>query len=146
MSTDISERGFERRICAALTGSSCDAASTQQRPNGKAAVPSGSEGWVCGHPGDYDRQYTVGLNRFSVIRQLRYSLDQTQRALDLCLFINGPPIARFELKNSFTKQTAADAVEQYKRDRDLPPRAVVPIRPVRSAFRRGGLETVPSRM
>ena len=57
-------------------------------------------------------------NRFSVTRQLRYSLDQTQRALDLCLFINGLPIATFELKNSLTKQTAADAVEQYKRDRD----------------------------
>ena len=57
-------------------------------------------------------------NRFSVTRQLRYSLDQTQRALDLCLFLNGLPIATFELKNSLTKQTAADAVEQYKRDRD----------------------------
>ena len=49
-------------------------------------------------------------NRFSVTRQLRYSLDQTQRSLDLYLFINGPPIATFELKNSLTKQTAADAV------------------------------------
>ena len=153
-------------------------------------------GWICGHPNDYDRQYTVDLtqllafcvetqpdayeglqlgtdsprrrkflarlqsevgkrgiidvlrkgikdgpyhielfygtpspgnalaverysqNRFSVTRQLRYSLDQTQLALDLCLFINGLPIATFELKNSLTKQTAADAVEQYKRDRD----------------------------
>ena len=28
------------------------------------------------------------------------------------------PIATFELKNSLTKQTVADAVEQYKRDRD----------------------------
>ena len=118
MSTDTSERGLERRICAALTGSSCDAASTQQGPNGKAAVPLGSEGWACGYPGDYDRQYTVGLNRFSVTRQLRYSLDQTQRAQDLRLFINGLPIATFELKNSLSKQTAADAVEQYKRDRD----------------------------
>ena len=63
MSTDTSERGLERRICAALTGSSCDAASTQQGPNGKAAVPSGSEGWACGHPDDYDRQYTVDLTQ-----------------------------------------------------------------------------------
>ena len=57
-------------------------------------------------------------NRFSVTRQLRYSRDETQLALDLCLFINGLPIATFELKNSLTKQTVADAVEQYKRDRD----------------------------
>jgi type I restriction enzyme R subunit len=34
------------------------------------------------------------------------------------LFINGLPVATFELKNSLTKQTAEDAVEQYKRDRD----------------------------
>ncbi len=57
-------------------------------------------------------------NRFSVTRQLRYSLDETKRALDLCLFINGLPIATFELKNSLTKQTVEDAVEQYRRDRD----------------------------
>ena len=57
-------------------------------------------------------------NRFSVTRQLRYSRDSTQLALDLCLFINGLPVATFELKNSLTKQTADDAILQYKRDRD----------------------------
>src|SRR5947209_6754459 len=57
-------------------------------------------------------------NRFSVTRQLRYSRDETQLALDLALFINGLPVATFELKNSLTKQTVEDAVEQYKRDRD----------------------------
>lgn len=57
-------------------------------------------------------------NVFSVTRQLRYSKDAGQLALDLCLFINGLPIATFELKNNLTKQTAADAVEQYKQDRD----------------------------
>jgi type I restriction enzyme R subunit len=57
-------------------------------------------------------------NRFTITRQLRYSMDAQRRALDLCLFINGLPIATFELKNSLTKQTAADAEEQYKRDRD----------------------------
>lgn len=56
-------------------------------------------------------------NVFSVTRQLRYSKDETQLALDLCLFINGLPIATFELKNSLTKQTVQDAVEQYRRDR-----------------------------
>ena len=35
-----------------------------------------------------------------------------------CLFINGLPIATFELKNSLTKQTVEDAIEQYKRDRN----------------------------
>ena len=57
-------------------------------------------------------------NRFSVTRQLRYSSDNAQLALDLCLFVNGLPVATFELKNSLTKQTVGDAVEQYRRDRN----------------------------
>ncbi len=32
--------------------------------------------------------------------------------------MNGLPVATFELKNSLTKQTVADAVQQYRRDRD----------------------------
>ena len=56
-------------------------------------------------------------NRFTVTRQLRYS-SRNAKALDLGLFINGLPVITAELKNSLTKQTAADAVEQYRRDRD----------------------------
>jgi len=69
-------------------------------------------------PGNAKAAERYGQNRFSVTRQLRYSRDETQRALDLGLFINGLPIATFELKNSLTKQTVEDAVEQYKRDRN----------------------------
>ena len=57
-------------------------------------------------------------NRFTVTRQLRYSRDDTQRALDIGLFINGLPVFTFELKNSLTKQTVDDAVWQYKKDRN----------------------------
>jgi len=57
-------------------------------------------------------------NRFTVTRQLRYSRDETQRALDLVLFINGLPVFTFELKNRLTKQTVHDAIEQYRRDRN----------------------------
>ena len=57
-------------------------------------------------------------NRFSITRQLHYSREQSRRSLDLALFINGLPVATFELKNSLTKQTAEDAEEQYKCDRD----------------------------
>ena len=57
-------------------------------------------------------------NRFTVTRQLRYSRDETRRALDLALFINGLPVVTFELKNSLTGQTVDDAVWQYRRDRD----------------------------
>ncbi|CAH1072451.1 type I restriction endonuclease subunit R [Candidatus Nitrotoga sp. 1052] len=57
-------------------------------------------------------------NRFSITRQFAYSNDETRRSLDLGLFINGLPLVTFELKNSLTKQTVEDAVEQYRRDRD----------------------------
>ena len=57
-------------------------------------------------------------NRFTVTRQLRYSRDQAQRALDIGLFINGLPVFTFELKNSLTKQTAEDAVLQYQQGRN----------------------------
>src|SRR2546425_2391659 len=195
MTTDTSERGLERLICTALTGSPCDpgavvANTVQERPAPQSA------GWIGGTPEDYDREYCVDLvqlsaflretqpkvvdaldlsqdgptrrkflarlqgeiskrgtidvlrhgvkhgphhldlfygtpspgnvkaieryaaNRFSVTRQLRYSRDEAQLALDLALFINGLPVATFELKNSLTKQTVEDAVEQYRRDRD----------------------------
>jgi len=68
--------------------------------------------------GNTAAQARFRLNRFTVTRQLRYSLDDTAHALDFGLFINGLPVATFELKNSLTKQTVADAVEQYRRDRD----------------------------
>ena len=68
--------------------------------------------------GNPQAQERFEQNRFTVVRQLRYSRDDTQRALDIGLFINGLPVFTFELKNSLTKQTAADAVEQYKRDRN----------------------------
>ena len=68
-------------------------------------------------PGNEKAAVLYEQNRFSVTRQLRYSQDNTQLALDLCLFVNGLPVATFELKNSLTKQTVDDAVEQYKRDR-----------------------------
>ena len=69
-------------------------------------------------PGNAKATELHAKNRFSITRQLAYSADETRRALDFGLFINGLPIATFELKNSLTKQTVLDAVEQYKRDRD----------------------------
>lgn len=56
-------------------------------------------------------------NLFSVTRQLRYSNDETQRSLDMVIFVNGLPLITFELKNSLTKQTVQDAVVQYQTTR-----------------------------
>jgi type I restriction enzyme R subunit len=192
--TDISEKGLERLICIALTGSPCDP--PMGETVGEPQPSYGGNGWIPGNRNDYDRDYCVDIiqlrefikntqprlhdaldlkhasptrqkflarlqgevskrgvidvlrkgikhgphditlfygtpspdnplaverfaqNRFTVTRQLRYSNTETQRALDICLFINGLPLATFELKNSLTKQTVDDAVEQYKRDRN----------------------------
>lgn len=57
-------------------------------------------------------------NIFSVIRQLMYSRDNAQLALDFAIFINGLPIITCELKNRLTKQNVEDAIRQYKLDRD----------------------------
>jgi len=194
MTTDTSERGLERLICMALTGTPCEPGVPPNRVQERPATYAAR--WICGAAEDYDREYCVDLaqlaaflaatqpqvcealdlgtdgparrkflarlqgeiskrgtidvlrhglkhgphhidlfygtpspgnakaaelhaaNRFSVTRQLRYSRDETQRALDLALFINGLAVATFELKNSLTKQTVADAVQQYQRDRD----------------------------
>lgn len=195
MTTDTSERGLERLICASLTGAPCEPGS--EEPLRVAQRPASySAGWVCSDPKHYDREYCVDLfqlgvflkttqpevdetlsldedtpmrrkflarlqgetskrgvidllrngikhgpyhidlfygtatpgniaaaerhaaNRFSITRQVRYSRDETQLALDLGLFINGLPFATFELKNSLTKQTVDDAIRQYQCDRD----------------------------
>jgi len=69
-------------------------------------------------PGNEQARALYEKNRFTVTRQLRYSREETQRALDLVLFINGLPVFTFELKNRLTKQTVYDAIEQYRRDRN----------------------------
>jgi type I restriction enzyme, R subunit len=56
-------------------------------------------------PGNARAEERYACNRFSVIRQLHYSRNETQRALDLALFINGLPVATFELKNNLTTQS-----------------------------------------
>ena len=69
-------------------------------------------------PGNLKASERFAANIFSVTRQLRYSRNETALSLDMAVFINGLPIATFELKNKLTKQTVLDAVQQYQRDRD----------------------------
>ena len=57
-------------------------------------------------------------NRFGVIRQLHYSKTAPSDAIDFAVFVNGLPLATFELKNAYTGQTVQNAIEQYKNDRD----------------------------
>ncbi len=69
-------------------------------------------------PGNTRAKELFEKNVFSVTRQLHFSKDETALSLDLCVFINGLPVATFELKNNMTKQTVEDAVQQYGRDRN----------------------------
>lgn len=68
--------------------------------------------------GNIDAANRFAANRFSVTRQLHYSQKTTGRSLDLALFINGLPVATFELKNRLTGQNVQHAIEQYRTDRD----------------------------
>ncbi len=56
-------------------------------------------------------------NRLTVTRQLPFDPDST-KTLDLCLFLNGIPVATAELKNHLTGQNIEHAIEQYRKDRD----------------------------
>jgi type I restriction enzyme R subunit len=69
-------------------------------------------------PGNVGAAESFKRNIFSVTRQVRYSNDESQRSLDLVVFVNGLPLLTFELKNSLTKQTVADAITQYQIDRN----------------------------
>jgi type I restriction enzyme R subunit len=56
-------------------------------------------------------------NRLTVTRQLPFDPDST-KTVDLCLFLNGIPVATAELKNHLTGQNIEHAIEQYRTDRD----------------------------
>lgn len=56
-------------------------------------------------------------NRLTVTRQLLYDAAAT-KTIDLCLFVNGIPVATAELKNPLTHQTVEHAKHQYRTDRD----------------------------
>jgi type I restriction enzyme, R subunit len=56
-------------------------------------------------------------NRLTVTRQLPYD-SESGKTVDLCLFVNGIPVATAELKNHLTGQNIEQAIEQYRTDRD----------------------------
>ena len=56
-------------------------------------------------------------NRLTVTRQLPFD-PESNKTLDLCLFLNGIPVATAELKNHLTGQNIEQAIEQYRTARD----------------------------
>lgn len=56
-------------------------------------------------------------NRLSITRQLYFS-SKSNKSLDVVLSVNGVPVVTLELKNPLTGQTAANAIHQFRHDRD----------------------------
>ncbi len=67
-----------------------------------------------------DLMQRYDANRLRAVRQVRYSL-ANENCIDIVLFLNGLPVATVELKTDFT-QSVADAVDQYRFDRDPNPK------------------------
>jgi type I restriction enzyme, R subunit len=53
-------------------------------------------------------------NRFSVVRQLKFS-KKNEDSIDVVLFLNGIPLVTMELKNELTGQNITHSQEQYRR-------------------------------
>jgi type I restriction enzyme R subunit len=56
-------------------------------------------------------------NRLGLTRQLHFS-PKSEKSLDVVLSVNGIPLVTLELKNPLSGQTAANAIHQYRHDRD----------------------------
>ena len=68
-----------------------------------------------GHNPDHQRLFSS--NRFTIVRQLHYSV-QNENSIDMGLFLNGLPIVTMELKNQLTGQNIKHSENQYRNDRD----------------------------
>ena len=70
--------------------------------------------------GPESKNYQLYLhNRFSVVRQMRYSTASEDKGneLDLCILLNGLPLMTFELKNEGTNQNYGHGIYQYRFNR-----------------------------
>ena len=64
-----------------------------------------------------EHQRLYDLNKFTVVRQLHYSI-RNENSIDMVIFINGIPIITMELKNQLTGQNVRHSENQYMNDRD----------------------------
>lgn len=64
---------------------------------------------------DLEARYQA--NKLGITRQLHFS-PKNEKSLDVTLSVNGVPVATLELKNPLSGQTVANAIHQYRNDRD----------------------------
>jgi hypothetical protein len=131
VATDTTERGLERLICTALAGAPCDpgdvsAEAVHERPAAYGA------GWICGAPGDYDREYCVDLAQLRAF--LRTTRPKVAEALDL--ENDGPSRRRFlaRLQGEVSKRGVIDVLRHGVKDG--PHQSTSSMAPPRRATRR----------
>ncbi|MFG3012260.1 type I restriction endonuclease subunit R [Streptomyces cinerochromogenes] len=73
--------------------------------------------WRPADPTNVTRMTAYGKVRLRIMRQVHYSRQKPHDSIDLVAFINGIPVATFELKTNF-KQSIDAAVKQYAQDRN----------------------------
>ncbi len=107
MTTDTSERGFERLICKALTGLPCDPGSMATDAVNEHPATYGT-GWIGGDPKDYDREYCVDLVQLSTF----LSETQPEACESLALGDDGPTRRKFlpRLQGEITRRGTTDAI------------------------------------
>ena len=106
MTTDTTERGLERLICAALAGHPCEPPTAGTV--GEPAAGYGGVGWSDGNFHDYDREYCVDLVQLSVF--LRATQPEVTKSLGLSE--EGPTRRRFlaRLQGEITKRGTIDVL------------------------------------
>ncbi|MEH0502309.1 MULTISPECIES: type I restriction endonuclease subunit R [Streptomyces] len=72
--------------------------------------------WRPADPTNATRMAAYDKVRLRIMRQVHYSRQKPHDSIDLVAFINGVPVATFELKTNF-KQSVDAAVKQYAQDR-----------------------------
>ncbi|GHE67424.1 hypothetical protein GCM10018771_56580 [Streptomyces cellulosae] len=73
--------------------------------------------WRPADPTNATRMTAYGKVRLRIMRQVHYSRQKPHDSIDLVAFINGIPVATFELKTNF-KQSIDAAAKQYAQDRN----------------------------
>lgn len=70
------------------------------------------------HGLNHELEIRYHANVLGITRQLHFSKKRPLDSLDMTLSVNGIPVATLELKNPLSGSTAADAIHQYRNQRD----------------------------
>lgn len=108
MKSDTSEKGLERFICTALTGTPCDLPLSGAVHETTEAY--GGLGWICSLPEDYDREYCLDLRQLSTF----FTSTQHEICNALDLDKDSPTRRKFlaRLQGEITKRGTIDVLRK----------------------------------